>query len=628
MAMPRPRRTALLVLGFALLLLLPPSIRALSAPAPKRSRVVVVGAGVGGLATAARVASRSDDAEVVVVEKNGPDARGGGAGGRCGSFDVALDGWGTFRHERGPSLLLLKDEYERLFAECAGRDDDPDADAGCAARRYGLEMKQCIPAYQAVFEDGKTVKLGFPRSKCSRGLSLDEIKDIQIQEQESVAAFDSLEPDGHRKWTEYLDTCAAYLDCGLPNFIEEKLDVGSFPAFLNEALRDGGKRWPLRPHSSMLESLFESPELRALASFQDLYVGLSPYADSRKVGGGVWGKTAPAVFGLLAAIELHPTNDKAGVFAPVGGFRSVSEAMRRLCVDLGVEFRFDASVTSIADDGVHYVTSGEEEGREGSERGFLPADLVICNADLPFATETIARPTPSSSKSSSETMDNEARYESTYDWDSKYEFSSGVVAFHWSISRPLDALETHNVFLGARTADEAEESWAVLRSDDGEGATAKSTSASMESTKGRSFNFYVHRAGKTDPTACPPGSDAIMVLGYKAQFDPESVAEVRAAVLDRLAVLEGLEDLEKDILDEVVDTPGTYAEYYNVGAGVPFGLSHGLGQLSLLRPGAESKTHENLLYVGASSRPGNGVPLVLVGSRQVADKAMKKLEQL
>ena len=49
-------------------------------------------------------------------------------------------------------------------------------------------------------------------------------------------------------------------------------------------------------------------------------------------------KTAPAVFGLLAALELHPTNDKAGVFAPVGGFRQVSKSMHDLCTDHGVGF--------------------------------------------------------------------------------------------------------------------------------------------------------------------------------------------------------------------------------------------------------------------------------------------------
>ena len=77
--------------------------------------------------------------------------------------------------------------------------------------------------------------------------------------------------------------------------------------------------------------------MRALASFQDLYVGkikvqtsllflfrtvsnlsinilvgLEPYRNSGEVAGGVIKKTAPAVFGLLAALELHPSNKLAG----------------------------------------------------------------------------------------------------------------------------------------------------------------------------------------------------------------------------------------------------------------------------------------------------------------------------
>jgi hypothetical protein len=43
-------------------------------------------------------------------------------------------------------------------------------------------------------------------------------------------------------------------------------------------------------------------------------------------------------------------------------------------------------------------------------------------------------------------------------------------------------------------------------------------------------------------------------------------------VFQRLSVLEGLENLEDSILNEFVDTPGLYADNYNVGAGVPFGL--------------------------------------------------------
>jgi len=366
----------------------------------------------------------------------------------------------------------------------------------------------------------------------------------------------------------------------------------------------------------------------ALASFQDLYVGLEPSENSGQIGGGVFRKTAPAVFGLLAALELHPNNEKAGVFAPIGGFRQVAESMQNLCIECGVKFYFETTVTCVAEDGVYYVSKKNETASDS----FLPADLIICNADLPFATETIAKPKG--------VRENESKYyEERYDWNDNVDYSSGVIAFHWSVNRPCDSLNTHNVFLCAKNGDDARRSWSILR-DNTQNLTKPSDP----------FNFYVHRACKTDDSAAPPGCDSLMVLvpcsslvrkenlallsredalsGYSQQFNKDFVDLVRNAVFFRLSVLEGLQDLKNSILDEVVETPSTYANYYNVGAGVPFGLSHGLGQLSIARPGAESPDQDNLLFVGASSRPGNGVPLVLIGAKAVAKKAIQKLERM
>ena len=472
-------------------------------------------------------------------------------------------------------MLLLKDEYESLFRDCSEYNQNNSLPA---AERYGLSMKQCIPAYQAVFDDGCKVDLGFPRSKCAgETLSVEDIKLIQQLEQKTIEQLNSIEKDGFRKWQDYLETTAAFLDCGLPNFIEEKLDLGTLPKFLMESLRENAKRWPLQPHSTMLSNLFSSPKMIALASFQDLYVGLEPYANEKQIGGGVLRKTAPAVFGLLAALELHPTNNKCGVFAPVGGFRQVSESMYQLCQDCGVKFLFDTSVTNINDNGVRL--------KHKSDSTFLPGDLMICNADLPFATQTIA------------SNSNPATTEEIYDWDDKFDYSTGVIAFHWSVSKELHSLNTHNVFMSAKTKEEAKHSWNVLRN-----ATAQH---SVDFTDNRPFNFYVHRAGKTDASAAPTDCDAVMVLvpslplqrnkrvsllprdeainEYKRQFDDKIVSSVRNSILKRLAVVKGLEDLKDYIIDEIVDTPGSYADYYNVAAGVPFGLVRKCSVLTILR---------------------------------------------
>jgi len=588
-------------------------------------RVVIIGGGVGGLATAARLASSSNPScMVTVLEKNQQ------VGGRSGSYDVTIPNLGTFRHERGPSLLLLPHVYRALFEDCSATPED-----------FGLFMEPCLPAYQVVFDDGDRLDVGFP----SRAIATND-KTLQQLREKSKRKMDTFETDGAKKWEEYMRATSAFLDCGLPNFIEEKLDLKSFPAFLVEALRDFGKAWPLKPHSDVLDAIFESEKMRALASFQDLYVGLEPYRNDQQLFGGVIQSTAPAVFGLLAVIELHPDNDKAGVFAPIGGFRAVSESFQKLAEARGVEIRTGSMVTRMESNGVYTCSPLDKESQQltHDDADFVPADLIICNADLPYATNSLLPMNGSSSNFSESTR--ASTKEPRFDWDDSFLYSSGVVAFHWSLDKEMVDLNTHNVFLAAAVGrSQAEESWRTVRSP----ANAKSHESN---TTVEPFNFYVHCPTKTDPTAAPDGCDSIMVLvpcrtlkrnqdyaklsreealdKYKAQFDGDYIFQLREAVLKRLAAIGSLENLRQHIVDEVVDTPGTYADQYHVGAGTPFALSHGFGQLSITRPGPSYNMDSNskILYCGASSRPGNGVPLVLIGSRLIAEKALLKLEEM
>lgn len=498
-----------------------------------RATVVVVGSGVGGLSVSSRIAaSKEVNAKVIVLEKNSKDM----TGGRCGSFDRVVEGYGTFRHERGPSLLLLKDVYLDHFKDCSRKAQD-----------FGLVMKQCKPAYQIIFDDGDKLTVGFPS---------DMDDEIKQEFEASKQKMNEFETDGYKKWQEYLRATEAFLECGLPNFIEERLDLASFPKFVIEAVKDNFKSWPLKPHSVVLDNTFESRKMKALASFQDLYVGLEPYENKDEIGGGVLRKTAPAVFGLLAAIELGNSQTLSGVFAPVGGFRAVSTAFQSLSKDLGTEFFYDTTVTSIEEDGVWYEQDDEQK--------FLEADLVICNPDLPFANAALL----------SQGKDHKARY----DYDDKFDYSSGVIAFHWSLNTRCNSLKTHNVFLSTSTEECLEKSWAAIRYND--------PSAPSFDGDEFPFNFYVHRASETDETAAPEGCDSLLVLvpcctllrdeelsklsreealqQYKNQFDNEFLDRVKTAVIKRFAAVDSLENINELIIDEVIDTPATYADMYNV----------------------------------------------------------------
>jgi len=571
---------------------------------------VVVGGGAGGLAVSARIASShgSDSRDVVLLEKNG------GTGGRAGSRAVG----GGHRHERGPSLLLLREEYAALFSECR---------PGRSMEDYGLETVRCDPAYQVVFGDGDAVSLGHARP-LGGGISAAE-----AESRKKMDAYEGCAPGsggGAERWDAYMGACGAFLDLGLPAFIENRFDgecARAFLPFVAAALGPGAvsgtgvaASWPLRPHGDALAEAFSGNKMRALASFQDLYVGLSPHGNKDKIAGGVLRKTAPAVFGLLAALELHPTNRRSGVHAPIGGFKAVADAFRRLAEDVGVDVRCGHTVTKVTETGVHYVT-------DSGERHFLPSDLTIVNTDLPYASKSLL----------GEDIDADAADpEERYDWDDRYDFSSGVLAFHWSLDVVAEALETHNVFLIADDEESMVRSWGVLQDDDSGGGVEP-------------FNFYVHRPAASDPTAAPEGGDSLMILvpcrtlrrdgdlagvaraeaigKYGDQHPAEEVDRTREAVLRRLAALGGLGDLRRHIVREDVTAPADYADAYNLGAGAAFGLSHGLGQLSLTRPGARHGGMKNVMFVGASSRPGNGVPLVLIGAKNVAKEAVRVLEE-
>jgi len=604
--------------------------------------VVIVGGGIGGLAVAARIAASSSTttSKVVILEKNTV------VGGRCGSFWVDRknnEQKELFRHEQGPSLLLLPSIYEEIFTETTNK----------TASDYGLDIVQCVPAYQVIFDDGDRISVGFPAAT-SNNNKKGQIKQQQQQEEAlSRAKMDTFETNGATKWDDYMDITSAYLNAGLPNFIEERFDPTSLPEFLIQSLKNFGRAWPLKPHSDVLDEIFDSNKLKALASFQDLYVGLEPYRNGKLLGGGVFQSTAPAVFGLLAAIELHPTNDKAGVFAPIGGFQAVTSALERLVIDLGVDIQCNTTVTGVTNDGV-WIQKLQSSNSDGTADEFISANLVIVNADLPYAKKSLLLDDSNGDNYDNSANNNSIRNESyihqqppteKFDWDDNFSFSSGVVSFYWSLDKSLDDLNTHNVFLSTKTRSQAEASWQVLRDQKQQKASPEHTEKNENGNDQDDypFNFYVHRPSKTDPSVAPSNCDAIMVLvpcntllrdeecsklprkeamdRYQQQFPPEAVLRIRRAVLKRFAAVETLNNLEDHIIHEEYRTPATWADRYNVAAGTPFALSHGFAQLSLTRPGPDSSRLPNVLYCGASTKPGNGVPLVLIGAKQVAEKA-------
>eukprot|EP00808_Paulinella_micropora_P007371 g41353.t1 len=499
-------------------------------------RVVLIGAGVGSLVTASLLAQAGY--EVEVLEKNGDDL----VGGRLNQVWLA-----GRRFELGPSLLLLPDVYNQTFAAL-----------GLQLAQL-VELRRVTPTYLAYFADHDSLVLdprhaGFP------------------------AALERLEPGSFARFKAYLRSAETNLQGGWPNFIEQTLRADLLPAFLWNAL--SVKNWPLQSQMSSLRQYFKSPKLQALFSFQALYVGLSPYR-------------APAIFSLLQAIELSQ-----GVYYPLGGFQQIATRLLQRAQQLGVRFRFNASVERIL------TVGGRATGvrvRGGQDVLLRPGDVLVANPDLPYVEEhllpaDVARDTR------------------------RYEFSSSVVSFYFSTRKRFSALGHHTICL----SKDYERSWAILEA------------AANHSVLPADFNFYVHAPARTDPSAAPEGGDSIMVLVPTPPLpaglsDAEAkrlsdgwVMQARAGVLRRFHAMPDMHDFEKHIEAELVRSPLQWRELYSLSRGAVFGLSCKLSQLSVLRPSCRHPRLGNLYFVGASTRPGNGVPLVMTGARLLAKQIQRE----
>ena len=115
-----------------------------------------------------------------------------------------------------------------------------------------LELLKVEPLYRCFFEED----LSFV--------------DISDNEEAMKCSVDSIDLNSWPKFQDYMQVAQAFLDFGLPNVIKENFSKDFFLEFVLASL----KAFPLRSHGDILRDFFpNSPKLRALLSFQDLYIG-------------------------------------------------------------------------------------------------------------------------------------------------------------------------------------------------------------------------------------------------------------------------------------------------------------------------------------------------------------------
>jgi phytoene desaturase len=285
---------------------------------------------------------------------------------------------------------------------------------------------------------------------------------------------------------------------------------------------------------------------------------------------------------------LQYTELADGVWFPMGGLYRVIESLVAIAQAHGVRFQYGMPAKQIIVDGQRatgVVLHNDER---------VDADLVVANADLPYVYSQLLPDRPAA-----------ARLE-------RRDYTCSAIMFYWGLNKKFPQLGHHNIFL----ADDYRGSFESIFRD-----------KSLPDEP----SFYVHAPTRTDPTAAPLGKDTLMALVPVGHLDSQRSQDwaalksrARATVLSRLAAM-GVDDIQENLRCEVCYTPQDWRGHYNLAKGSAFGLSHNFWQVGYLRPPNRHRRYHNLYFVGSSTHPGTGLPMVLLSAQLTTERILKEM---
>lgn len=486
----------------------------------KGKSVIIIGSGIGGIVTAGNLARKGYD--VTIFEKNGFP------GGRCGRYDKD-----EHRFDVGATFLMMPGVYKEAFASVG------------KSMNEELKLTRIDPIYRIKFPGEKEI------------LFSSDLPTMQSQ-------FEAMERGSYGRFLKLLNKGFNIYDKSMRlidrNYFKVlDLSLIKYPFLLL-------KYKAFHNHYRYISRYFKSEELRALFTFQNLYLGQNPYA-------------ASGMYTFLPFMEISD-----GVFFPEGGMHAVAESLLSAAREQGVKLKLNSPVAKIE------VDNKLAKGVTLKDESFHPADIIVSNADLPYVYGTLLPP------------NRKAKH------FKRLKYSCSAMVFHWGLDKVYPQLKQHNVFV----SEKHKESCKIIF---------------QENSFAEDPSIYVHSPVRSDKTAAPENQDSITAIVHtgnleeKDNYNWEELKEkTRNSILKRFEE-EGLVDFEKHIKFEVCFTPASWKSVFNLTRGGTFGsLAHNLLQMGFLRPDNHHKKYKNLYFVGGSTQPGSGMPLSLLSAKLVSER--------
>lgn len=380
-----------------------------------------------------------------------------------------------------------------------------------------------------------------------------------------LAKFDQKAPEQFYK---YFSDVSEMYRISRGKFIDKNFD--NLVDFINpQAGVELLKKRGLSKLYKFVSSYFQDEHLRQLFSFQSMYLGVSPF-------------DAPAIYSVVSYMETG-----LGIWYPKGGMYSLSQGLEKLVKDLGGTILTSTEVGKIS------VINQSATGVVLKNGKHIEADLVVANSDLVYSHLKLIDVSDRPAMPDSKLLN--------------YRQASSALLFYWGVEDDCAGMLHHNVYLSRDFKHNLDEIF-------------------YEKKMPNDPSFYTYIPTKTDPSLAPKGKQVFYVLvpvpnlNAKLNWDKE-IAKIRQKVINRLKTEFNL-DIEDKIETEKVFTPQDFEEKFNLHMGSAFGLSHNFLQSGYFRPHNKSRDINNLYFVGASTYPGGGIPMVTLSAKLVTERIL------
>ncbi len=479
-------------------------------------------------------------------------------GGRCGSWE--RDG---FRFDTGPSWYLMPEVFDHFFELCG------------TTTAQELTLTRLDPAYRVFFEAD------------------DAPVDVQSGEAETTALFESIEAGAGKKLKKYLESARVAYELAVQRFLYTSF-ASLRPLMRLDVVRRSGTLGML-----LLESLqrrvardFKNPRLQQILGYPAVFLGTSP-------------DRAPSMYHLMSHMDLAD-----GVLYPQGGFITLINAIERLALQSGVRILTGVEATSITtapgprqnavpttSKAAAHITGVTVN--DGGQTRHITADVVIGAGDL-HHLETQLLP--------------EEHQTYPAKWWTKRDPGPGAVLLYLGVRGRIPELTHHNLLF------------------------TKDWKSNFEAIYGKKkfapdpASIYVCAPGNTDPGVAPEDHENLFVLvpvpadpsmgrGGEDGTGSEAVERIADAAIAQISTWTGVSDLADRIILRRTVGPGDFASDLLAWSGGALGPAHTLKQSAMFRGRNSSKHVDGLVYAGASTIPGVGLPMCMIS----AEVALKRL---